>query len=294
MITPAPGRRRTRLTLVALGLLVLLAIVAFSSRSGFSAHAHAKPTGDYVSYAFTVFLILFVLAIPVAVYAFFLQAREKEVRQKSYKARLISNVRMLVVFGIVFYAVLYAKRHHKHFFDLSGLNGKRGSSGALHHTTPAQHAAYEPTFQWTVLWIVLGLAAIGGAIFVYRWRTRGRRLPAVAELQPTIAEDFAASIGDAISDLEAEPDARRAVIAAYARMEGVLTRNGLRRRASETSVEYLERILLGLTARADAVTRLTALFEEAKFSRHEIDATMKQDAIAALREIRDDLQDPVT
>jgi hypothetical protein len=294
MITPAPGRRRTRLTLVALGLLVLLAIVAFSSRSGFSAHAHAKPTGDYVSYAFTVFLILFVLAIPVAVYAFFLQAREKEVRQKSYKARLISNVRMLVVFGIVFYAVLYAKRHHKRFFDLSGLNGKRGSSGALHHTTPAQHAAYEPTFQWTVLWIVLGLAAIGGAIFVYRWRTRGRRLPAVGERQPTVAEDFAASIGDAISDLEAEPDARRAVIAAYARMEGVLTRNGLRRRASETSVEYLERILLGLTARADAVTRLTALFEEAKFSRHEIDATMKQDAIAALREIRDDLQDPAT
>jgi hypothetical protein len=294
MITPAPGRRRTRLTLVALGLLVLLAIVAFSSRSGFSAHAHAKPTGDYVSYAFTVFLILFVLAIPVAVYAFFLQAREKEVRQKSYKARLISNVRMLVVFGIVFYAVLYAKQHHKHFFDLSGLNGKRGSSGALHHTTPAQHAAYEPTFQWTVLWIVLGLAAIGGAIFVYRWRTRGRRLPAVGERQPTVAEDFAASIGDAISDLEAEPDARRAVIAAYARMEGVLTRNGLRRRASETSVEYLERILLGLTARADAVTRLTALFEEAKFSRHEIDATMKQDAIAALREIRDDLQDPAT
>jgi Domain of unknown function (DUF4129) len=294
MITPAPGRRRTRLTLVALGLLVLLAIVAFSSRSGFSAHAHAKPTGDYVSYAFTVFLILFVLAIPVAVYAFFLQAREKEVRQKSYKARLISNVRMLVVFGIVFYAVLYAKQHHKHFFDLSGLNGKRGSSGALHHTTPAQHAAYEPTFQWTVLWIVLGLAAIGGAIFVYRWRTRGRRLPAVAERQPTVAEDFAASIGDAISDLEAEPDARRAVIAAYARMEGVLTRNGLRRRASETSVEYLERILLGLTARADAVTRLTALFQEAKFSRHEIDGTMKQDAIAALREIRDDLQDPAT
>ena len=84
------------------------------------------------------------------------------------------------------------------------------------------------------------------------------------------------------------------MIAAYARMEGVLTRNGLRRRTSETSVEYLERILLGLTARGDAVTRLTALFVEAKFSRHEIDATMKQDAISALREIRDDLQDPIT
>jgi hypothetical protein len=291
MITPAPGRRRTRLTLVALGLLVLLAIVAFSSRSGFRAHAHAKPTGDYVSYAFTVFLILFVLAIPVAVYAFFLQARENEVRQKSYKARLFANVRTLVVFGLVFYAVLYLKRHHKHLFNLNGINGKNGS-GTLHHAPSSPRTAYQPTFQWTVLWIVLALAAIGGAFFVYRWRTRGRRLPAVAERQPRVAEDLAASIGDAISDLEAEPDARRAVIAAYARMEGVLTRNGLRRRASETSVEYLKRILLGLTARGDAVTRLTALFEEAKFSRHEIDTTMKQNAITALREIRDDLQDP--
>ena len=293
MITPAPGRRRIRLTLVALGLLVLLAIVAFSSRSGFGAHAHAKPTGDYVSYAFTVFLILFVLAIPVAVYAFFLQARENEVRQKSYKARLFANVRTLVVFGLVFYAVLYLKRHHKHLFNLSGINGKSGS-GALHHAPSSPRTAYEPTFQWTVLWIVLALAAIGGAFFAYRWRTRGRRLPAVAEPRPTVAEDFAASIGDAISDLEAEPDARRAVIAAYARMEGVLTRSGMRRHVSETSVEYLQRILLGLTARGEAVRRLTALFEEAKFSRHEIDTTMKADAIAALREIRDDLQDPGT
>ena len=73
-------------------------------------------------------------------------------------------------------------------------------------------------------------------------------------------------------------------------MEAVLARHGLRRRPSETPVEYLRRVLLGLTARADAVSRLTGLFEQAKFSRHEIDGTMKQDAIGALREIRDDLR----
>ena len=76
-------------------------------------------------------------------------------------------------------------------------------------------------------------------------------------------------MSDAIDDLEAEPDARRAVIAAYARMEGVLARHGLRRKPSETPLEYLRRILLGLTARADAVRRLTSLFEQAKFSRHD-------------------------
>ncbi|MBA3844696.1 MAG: DUF4129 domain-containing protein [Actinobacteria bacterium] len=100
-------------------------------------------------------------------------------------------------------------------------------------------------------------------------------------------------MNDAIDDLEAEPDARRAVIAAYARMEAVLARHGLRRRPSETPVEYLRRVLLGLTERADAVSRLTDLFEQAKFSRHEIDGAMKQDAIGALREIRDDLRGAV-
>jgi hypothetical protein len=75
-------------------------------------------------------------------------------------------------------------------------------------------------------------------------------------------------------------------------MEGVLARNGLQRRPSETPVEYLRRILFGLTSRGDSVSRLTSLFEQAKFSRHTIDASMKQDAIGALREIRDDLQRP--
>jgi hypothetical protein len=73
-------------------------------------------------------------------------------------------------------------------------------------------------------------------------------------------------------------------------MEAVLARNGLKRRPSETPLEYLRRILLGLTARTDAVTQLTQLFEQAKFSRHDVDDAMKQRAIDSLRVIRDDLR----
>jgi hypothetical protein len=73
-------------------------------------------------------------------------------------------------------------------------------------------------------------------------------------------------------------------------MENVLGRHGLRRRASETPIEYMRRVLLGLTSRSDAVARLTGLFEQAKFSLHDIDRSMKDDAIDALRAIRDDLQ----
>jgi hypothetical protein len=102
-----------------------------------------------------------------------------------------------------------------------------------------------------------------------------------------LEDDLAATIGDAIDDLENEPDARRAVIAAYARMEAVLGRHGLKRRPSETPIEYLRRVLNDVTAHGDAVSRLTSLFERAKFSSHAIGDDAKREAIDALREIRE-------
>ena len=65
-LEPTTGRN-ARLALVALALLALLAVVAFASRSGFGHSSNAQPTPGYVNYAFTAFLIVFVLVIPVAV-----------------------------------------------------------------------------------------------------------------------------------------------------------------------------------------------------------------------------------
>jgi hypothetical protein len=227
--------------------------------------------------------------IPVAVYSFVMQAREGEVARKSYRQRTLESIGMLFFFGCLAFIVIYLKRHHHSFLgvNLKGLNGAKKN---LHHNPNAHPVANQPHFEYTVLWIALAGLAIGGAWFYYAWRTRKRRTAVPLEHEQSVAEDFAASIGDAIGDLESEPDARKAVIAAYARMEAVLARNGLQRRPSETPVEYLRRILLGLTSRGDSVSRLTSLFEQAKFSRHTIDDSMKQEAIAALREIRDDLQ----
>lgn len=288
MEPPATGRS-IRLALVAVGLLALLGVVAFASRSGLGHQSQAKPTPGYLSYAFTAFLIVFVLMIPVAAYAFIMQSREGEIARKSYRQRTLESIGMLFFFGCLAFVVIYLKRHGHHFagLHLRGINkAKKGKPGQSN----GDPAAVEPHFEYMVLWVALAVIAVGGGWLYYAWRTRKKRTAVPLELEQTVAEDFAASIGDAIGDLESEPDARRAVIAAYARMETVLARNGLRRRPSETSVEYLRRILLGLTARGDSVRRLTELFEQAKFSRHSIDAAMKQDAIDALREIRDDLQ----
>jgi hypothetical protein len=288
-VEPPSTGRTLRLALVAFGLLALLGVVAFASRSGLGHQSQAKPTPGYLNYAFTAFLIVFVLMIPVAAYALVMQAREGEVARKSYQQRTLESIGMLFFFGCVAFVVFYLKRHHHQFLNINLHGVKKGKQGIQAHAH-GHRAAVEPHFEYTVLWVALAALAIGGGWFYYVWRTRKKRTAVPRELEPTVAEDFAASIGDAIDDLESEPDARRAVIAAYARMEAVLARNGLRRRPSETPVEYLWRILLGLTSRGDSVSRLTSLFEQAKFSRHTIDASMKQEAIGALREIRDDLQ----
>jgi hypothetical protein len=283
---PLPPRS-LRLALVASGLLALLAIVAVASRTGFGSSSRTGSTPGYVSYAFSAFLIVFVLAIPVALYTLFLRAREGTPSRPSLRSRLLANALTILFFGLVVLLAFYIRQHHGH---LPGLHPRAAGKGPLlhEHARSGPRAGYEPKFEWTVLWVALALLAAAAAWLFVSYRRRPRR-PPPAEL-PSVGDDVAASISDAIDDLEAEPDARRAVIAAYARMEGALAQNGLRRRPSDTPVEYLRRVLGSLTSRGEAVGRLTALFERAKFSPHEISAPMKLEAIAALREIRDDLE----
>jgi hypothetical protein len=155
-----------------------------------------------------------------------------------------------------------------------------------HARTPAPRSTDRPArFDWLLAAVLGGGLVVGAGLLLARPRTG----PAV-DRSESVGDELAAAVSESIDDLRREPDARRAVIAAYARMEGVLGRHGLRRKPSETPLEYLRRILLGLTGRADAVQRLTSLFEQAKFSRRDIDTSMKQDAIGALREIREDME----
>ncbi len=142
-------------------------------------------------------------------------------------------------------------------------------------------------FDWTLAIGILGLIVVGGAVFYVRARLTP--LPDPLVLQDDVKEELSVAVSGAIDDLRREPDPRRAVIAAYARMEGVLARRGHARNPAETPFEYLSRILLSLRVREGAVRELTELFERAKFSTHPIDETMKERAISALLSVRDDL-----
>ncbi|HVU79345.1 MAG TPA: DUF4129 domain-containing protein [Gaiellaceae bacterium] len=280
--------RTVRFALVAAALLVLLVIVSFATRSGFGHASESQPTPGYVSWAMSVFLVFFVLMIPVAIYAYGVQGREwrAQKERQPYQVRVLKRLAVLLL--VAFIASARFLWHGKlHFSWHAPPPVQQGpSAGAVlkgHHST-----AYEPTFQWPVLY---GTIALAVALAAWYWWGR-RNAPPLPELGAglTVAEDVAATIDDAIADLELEPDARKAVIAAYARMETTFDRRGLRRKPSETPVEYLRRILVGLGSRSEPVARLTRLYEQARFSDHEIDRFMKEDAIAALRVIRSDLE----
>lgn len=102
------------------------------------------------------------------------------------------------------------------------------------------------------------------------------------------------SEGDALSDVTDEAlralmedrDARRSVLACYARMEIALGKMGLPRAPAETAIEYAHRLLLGAGAPREAVESLTSLFHVAGFSAQHIDEAMRDRAITSLRTIR--------
>jgi hypothetical protein len=138
---------------------------------------------------------------------------------------------------------------------------------------------------WTVLAgaAAVALASLLVALALHRRRSR------TAHEKPQGA--LAGALAAGIEDLETEPDPRRAVIKAYARMEDALAVDGLPRAAAETPLEYLRRGLGRLRTSGRALARLTALFEVAKFSRHEVDEPMRDEALAALHDLRADLQE---
>jgi membrane protein implicated in regulation of membrane protease activity len=290
MLTPGtPGTGHGRPLRIAIGvatLVVLLGLVAFASRTGVGRSSRVEPTSSYGSWALSIFMVAFVLTIPVTLYAYWRKIRESHEgpKARSFEARVMGTLAIVLCFVLFAGAVVFYREHHRLFgsgLHIPGL-GNTPLLGGKHGS-----ARSDPKFEWPVLWAALLLLTVGAG---WAWWAMRIRTTSSTLRVPDVAEDITASIAVAIDDLEAEPDARRAVIAAYARMEGVFARHGLHRAPSETAVEYLRRLLLDVTSRADAVARLTGLFERAKFSRHEIDGAMKQDAIDALRAIRDDLQ----
>jgi hypothetical protein len=285
------GQRAWRSVLAIGGLMALLALVAVAAAGHAPSAGASRPSSpapqllrDYIA---TLALLMMPLGLILIVWASLMSRVYKDVPLKTPKGYPVNRAaRPLIQVAIVIAVIALALRFHP--FD----NGDQGAGTATPTPTPSESAnddqksRYEPQFQWLPM-IVVGslILGIGGAMAVMAAR-RQRELLAATPIRETLAE----VLDETLDDLRNEEDPRKAVIGAYARMERTLAARGVPRRESEAPAEYLTRILDVVSASGHSVRRLTRLFSRARYSPHEIDAQMKEEAIDALTGLRAELQ----
>lgn len=281
-----------RLAATAFGVLVLFTAIGLGTTSTSSRTASAHPgLARTEATVITIFLgWLVVVAVALAIWALTAKGGPPSPgRSFNPTNPWLRRIMLLATVAIV----LWVARSVSHGANRPpSLPPIRPPQGQQTQPKPGR-GLVDPT---VVTWgLVAALALTALAVYlVARWERRRRGQ--AAQLHGSVGEDAAdllvQAIDEALDDLEAEPDPRRAVIAAYARMEQTLRRSGLPRRPWEAPTEYLDRVLRALGGAAPAVDRLTALFEVARFSDHPVGPEMKRDAIAALTELRSGLAVP--
>jgi len=278
----------TRRNLILAGAFMLLvALVAVAARGHAPAGngtTHGLDSKLIWEFVLLGFLALFIISFPVAAWVVLTTRLETSARAKNRRSRAVKRIfvflALLLIATVI--AVLRAdgNRHKpKPVVKDPGGGGTFPKGGNPGNKIP---------FDWLPAITVISIAVVGAIVVAYlMFRKPTNRRPTPEELAVQLSE----LLDDTLDDLRAERDPRKAVIRTYARMEATLAGAGFPRDQAETPLEFLGRVLRDLLhTSADAVSRLTALFERAKFSTHEIDARMKKDAIDALVTMRDELR----
>jgi Domain of unknown function (DUF4129) len=265
-------------TIVAAGVVLagLLVVVAVASRSelgdggGSVVHRPGLPGGLF-AYVYAGLLVCGLLALP---FFFYVYARETPYSKSGRrKARLAP----LWLVGFAALGMFVATRWGD---ELRGaLENLRFWDAGPPDPNP-ENAVRPLAPAWFPL-VVVSSALVGGVGSVFAWRAARRRLR-----RPSLAASLTDALDDTLDDVADEPDPRRAIILAYARMEAALDRCGCTRHEAEAPLEYLARVLGELDVPPAPVATLTELFEHAKFSHHDIGPEQKARALGALVEIR--------
>jgi hypothetical protein len=277
--------------------MALLALVAVASRAhrpggGSGAQtAHAPAViGDYLA---TIALIVVPIGSLLVLWGLTQSRRLSALEGKtSWRRTLVT----FVVLSLLLAAGVFMVDRHGGI----GLFRRNAQQTTPASTTPAltapkkgrhPHAAppRRARFRWLPA-LVLGSVVFGLVVSMAAAAVLRRREGETVEEEAALAAALKDVLADSLSDLRAERDPRRAVIRTYARMETTFAAYGVPREQAEAPLEYLARVLDSLRLSAYSVRRLTQLFERAKFSPHEVDAGMKDEAIEALAGLRAELE----
>lgn len=280
---PQTGRIWRTASLAVLACVLVLVVALGSSRS-------ADRGGRWT--VLVVALAICLVCIALLVYALWSGRRRRTGRERAS----VTRAEMLV--ALVLVAVITSG-------ILLGLLGRPTPEGTTTTTAAAVTKGGTSTriplpLYW---WALAGLAAlvVGTVAVLLVRRLRANRAPGAPgrshfdsrELAPDESDRDAqvlAAVEYSLEEIQRETDPRRAVIRAYVKMGQILAAHGLGRLTHEAPNEYLNRALAGIQLSRAAAERLTDLFVRARYSSHVVDPELKQDAIAALTAVRDELQ----
>jgi hypothetical protein len=278
---------RRRLLLLGLGVTVLLVLAGIASNGRPLRGGRGNgPTPVFFDYVYTTIALAAAAIFLVFLYAVLTTRFEgwQPRRRRWYLWSVLLGMIMALSLGWLIIHSALGERLRRQFAQATRPHSQGQVQRNARH--PSGHAAQ---LRWDEVALILVTVA---GVAVLLAATRPRRRPPrpwreVSQAAVSLALD------ESLDDLRNEPDLRRAIIAAYARMERALAAGGLPRRPSEAPFEYVERALRELDASALAAQRLTGLFEWAKFSQHEPEPSMRDEAIEALVAVRDELRAPV-
>jgi hypothetical protein len=281
--SPVGPLRASALALLILGFLVLVTLAASGGRPTLHGHLAARPVPNTLQDSWLTLLTIMYGVVIVALLATLLHRRRRFQDPGSHWLR---NYCFILAFMLLYTGVGYFVITHGHFRErLQKQQAQQGQTQVRGPLRLKALPARQAHFQWPVVF-GLGALVLLGVVWV---GVRRDRRPEAATPE-SVEEELARAIGSTIEDLRSERDARRAVIAAYANMEGIFASHGLPRGGAEVPHEYLARVLRVLHVSESSVRSLTELFEYAKFSPHEIDEAMKEQAIESLVAVKAELE----
>ncbi|MGE0578096.1 DUF4129 domain-containing protein [Reyranella sp.] len=280
---PDPSGSRLKVVLVAAALGGLLLAVAGTMPAATDGEGVAgRLVVELPPWLSVPFLVLMSL---VALYIFLVMIPGMRRRPRKTVDQQASLARMALL--LLLLAPLWAGVRDHLPVDLGSLFGGFGgllpslaNPGA--EAPPAVHSAVVEGILETLL-LALGLIGFGVVAWLYLAILPERGQGA---LPPAAAAELHGAVEDSLDDLRAMADARLAIIRCYDRFEKALAGADVRRPPWQTATEFMRTALAQPRLPADGVRELTALFEVARFSRHEIGAAHRERAWRALMAVK--------
>lgn len=103
----------------------------------------------------------------------------------------------------------------------------------------------------------------------------------------TVTEEVHSALDTAIDRIDRGEEVREVILNAYTKMSQILVEEGVSYDESITPREFQQRALERLDLPPDKLEDLTSIFEEARFSSHELDEVKKERALEDLRAVQE-------